>query len=457
MAARCSYDDGMFSGLGRLNPFKTAEGRRLALLFAVVYFAQGMWYLPNQTITIIFKDAGYNVARITNFFVIAALPWLIKPLYGLLSDFYPIFGRRRVSYLVLTSSLAAFGGFLAAASGSRDYQTLLVLFTMMGFGLAFTDVLADAVMVERGRQHGLTGAFQSVQWAAIYTSSMLVGLVGGWMAQRRNLVAAFFLAGCFPVITLAMTAAFVRERRAHSDRAALVERMNAVRAALRAREVWLVAGFILFFTFSPSFGPGFLFYQTDKLGFSQEFIGALNALQSFGSVLGALTYGPLSRRWPLRRTINVSIGFSAAWTLIYLLYRGPWSGAMIDFTYGWVYMVTTLSLLDLAARVCPTHIEGAFFALLMSVYNAGIQVSQWTGGHLWDSVGFERLVLISTAATLLTYILVPFVHVDRIVAASSAAADAAVAEHAAAHHRPGHHHSTSPDFDDLDPESDSKH
>ena len=415
----------MFGSLERLNPFKTAESRRLALLFAVVYFAQGMWYLPNQTITIVFKDAGYTIAHITNFFVIAGFPWLIKPLYGLLSDFYPIFGRRRVSYLVLTSSLTAFGGFLAAASGSADYRTLLVLFTMMGFGLAFTDVLADAVMVERGREYGLTGAFQSVQWAAIYTSSMLVGLVGGWMAQRRNLVAAFFLAGCFPVITLIMTASFVRERPAHRHRAALIQRVAAVRAALHAREVWLVAGFIFFFTFSPSFGPGFLFYQTDRLGFSQEFIGALNALQSFGSVLGALTYGPLSRRWPLRRTINISIGFSAAWTLIYLLYRGPWSGAFIDFTYGWVYMVTTLSLLDLAARVCPTHIEGAFFALLMSVYNAGIQVSQWTGGHLWDSVGFERLVLISTVATLLTYILVPFVHIDRITGGTGDKAAAA--------------------------------
>ena len=267
----------------------------------------------------------------------------------------------------------------------------------MGLGLAFTDVLADAVMVENGRQHGLTGAFQSVQWASIYISSMLVGLIGGWLAQRRNLVVAFLVAACFPLITLLMTAAFVRERPARRDRAALVERLDAIRTALRARELWLVAGFIFFFTFSPSFGPGFLYYQTDRLRFSQEFIGVLNAVQSFGSVLGALTYGPLSRQWPLRRTINISIGFSAAWTLIYLLYRGPWSGAVIDFTYGWVYMVTTLALLDLAARACPTHVEGAFFALLMSVYNAGIQGSQWTGGHLYDFVGFEWLVLISPA------------------------------------------------------------
>jgi BT1 family len=417
----------MFSRLEQLNPFKTAESRRLAILFAVIYFAQGMWYLPHQTLTIVFKDAGYSVGRIADFFVVSSTPWLIKPLYGLLSDFYPIFGRRRVSYLVLTSSLAAAAGFLVAAIGTTEYGTLLVLFTAMGLGLAFTDVLADAVMVENGRKHGLTGAFQSMQWAAIYTSSILVGLIGGWMAQRRNLVGAFTLAACFPLISLAIVTAFVREGPARRDRAALLERLSAVRSALQAREVWLVAGFIFFSTFSPSFGPGFLFYQTDRLGFSQEFIGALNALQSFGSVLGALAYGPLSRRWPLRRTINVTIGLSAAWTLVYLLYRGPWSGAAIDFTYGWVYMVTSLSLLDLAARACPTHVECTFFALLMSVYNAGLQGSQWTGGHLYDSVGFERLVLISTGATLLTYILVPFVHVERIEAEAASAAAAASA------------------------------
>jgi predicted MFS family arabinose efflux permease len=269
---------------------------------------------------------------------------------------------------------------------------------------------------------------------------MLVGLIGGWLAQRRNLVVAFLVAACFPLITLLMTAAFVRERPARRDRAALVERLDAIRTALRARELWLVAGFIFFFTFSPSFGPGFLYYQTDRLRFSQEFIGVLNAVQSFGSVLGALTYGPLSRQWPLRRTINISIGFSAAWTLIYLLYRGPWSGAVIDFTYGWVYMVTTLALLDLAARACPTHVEGAFFALLMSVYNAGIQGSQWTGGHLYDFVGFEWLVLISTGATLLTYILVPFVHIERIEAA---AVIAAAAHRAAPEPHRAHDHSVS--------------
>jgi len=263
-----------------------------------------------------------------------------------------------------------------------------------------------------------------VQWASIYTSSILVGVGGGWLAERRNLAVAFGLAALFPLLSLGMATGVVREPRARADRAAFLERLRAVRAALRAREVWVVAGFIFFFMFSPSFGPGFLFYQTDQLGFSQQFIGTLGALQSVGSVLGALTYAPLSRRWPLRRTINLSIGLSTVGTLVYLLYRGPWSGVVIDFSFGWVYMVTTLAFLDLAAKACPRQVEGTFFALLMSVYNAGAQISQWAGGHLYDMVGFERLVLISTVATALTWLLVPLVRIEAIEAQARSQAEA---------------------------------
>jgi MFS family permease len=416
----------MADAIRRWHPFQTAEARRLAALFAVVYFAQGMWYLPNQTITIVFKEAGLGAGQIADFFAIGTAAWNIKPAYGLLSDFLPLFRRRRLSYFLLTSSLAALAGLAVAVTGVRDWGPLLVLFTTMGLGLAFTDVLADALMVENGRRLGLTGAFQSVQWAAIQVSSIVVGLAGGWLAERRSVSGAFLLATVFPLLSLAMATAVVREAPARADLSALLERLRALRGALASRDVWVVAGFIFFFMFSPSFGPGFLFYQTDRLGFSQQFIGTLGALQSIGSVLGALAYGPLARRWPLRRALVAAIGLSGAGTLVYLLYRGPWSAVAIDFAYGWVYMVTNLAFLDLAAKACPRRVEGTFFALLMSVTNLGTQGSQWAGGHLYDLIGFERLVLLSTATTLLSWAFVPLVRVDAIEAkAQEEAAEAA--------------------------------
>ncbi|HTO13447.1 MAG TPA: MFS transporter, partial [Candidatus Binatia bacterium] len=359
----------MFGAIVRLNPFRTADARRLATLFAVVYFAQGMWGLPTQPMTIVLKERGLTSGQVADFMLIATVPWLIKPAYGLLSDFVPLFGRRRKSYFLLTSALASASGVVLALLSEHSYWKMAGWYTAMGFGLAFTDVLTDALMVENGRPRGLTGAFQSVQWAAIYAASILVGLVGGYFAERRNLHATFAIAACFPLVSLVMAVFFVHDPRVTIERGAFQETWRSIRTAARGREIWLVAGLIFFFNFSPSFGPAFLYYQTDVLKFDQQFIGTLASLSSIGYIAGAVIYAPLSRRLPLKTIIVWVIGLSALATLGYLLYRDRTSAIVIDTTFGVLSMVTQLAFLDLAAKACPPHVEGTFFALLMSVFN----------------------------------------------------------------------------------------
>jgi MFS family permease len=406
----------MLARLKTLSPFQTPEGQRLAVLFGIVYFAQGMWYLPNQTITISLKDGGLSAGQVATFFAITTVPWLIKPVYGLLSDFVPFFGYHRKSYLLLTSATAAAAGLFLGVTGDHSYWRMATFFTLMALGLAFTDVLVDALMVENGKPMGLTGAFQAVQWGAITTASVLVGELGGYLAEHRRLHAVFFVAACFPLVSLLMAAFVVHEAPARESTKEFWTTWAAIREALRGREIWVVGGFILFWTFSPSFGPAFLYYQTDVLHFSQQFIGHLAALAAVAGVVGAFIYAPLSRRVPLTRLINFSIGAAVAGTLAYLVYRDVWSALAIDVTFGCIGMVTQLAFLDLAAKSCPRHIEATFFALLMSVFNGGTQLSQNVGARLYDSLGYTPLVLISTAFTALAWVLVPLVRIDCIEA-----------------------------------------
>ena len=406
----------MLARLKALHPFQTPDAKRLAVLFGIVYFAQGMWYLPNQTITISLKDGGLSAGQVASFFAITTVPWLIKPVYGLLSDFVPLFGYHRKSYLLLTSATATAAGLFLGVTGDHAYWRMAAFITLMALGLAFTDVLVDALMVENGKPMGLTGAFQSVQWGAITTASILVGELGGHLAESRRLHAAFFLAACFPLLSLLMAAFFVREAPARKDREGFATTWAAIRDALREREVWVVGGFLLFWTFSPSFGPALLYYQTDTLHFSQQFIGHLTAIAAVAGVAGAFIYAPLSRRVPLTRLINFSIGVGVIGTLAYLLYRGHVSAIIIDVVFGCVGMITQLAFLDLAAKSCPRRVEATFFALLMSVFNGGTQISQNIGGRLYDSFGFTPLVLISTAFTAAAWLLVPLVKIDRIEA-----------------------------------------
>ncbi len=440
---------GMFDWVRRLNPFKTPEAQRLAVLFGVVYFAQGMWYLPNQTITIVLKERGLAAGQVADFFLISTIPWLVKPVYGLLSDFVPLFGRRRQSYFIGTSGLAGLASLMLASGvliSKGRIETFSValplvgavhftlvagvgLFTLMALGLAFTDVLTDAMMVENGRPHGLTGAFQSAQWASITVASVLVGVFGGFLAEGRRLREAFFVAAIFPGISLVMGVVFVREPRTRFAPAAVRATWRAIREALVHRDMWVVAGFIFFWTFSPSFGPAFLYYQTDTLGFSQTYIGTLGSLAAVAGVVGATIYAPVSRRYPLKRLINVAIGAGVVATLAYLAYRGPATALVIDTTFGCVGMITQLALLDLSAKSCPKRVEATFFALLMSVYNGGSQLSQNLGARFYDAYGYTPLVLVSAGFTAAAWLLVPLVRINRIEArAREEAAARAMAE-----------------------------
>jgi predicted MFS family arabinose efflux permease len=245
---------------------------------------------------------------------------------------------------------------------------------------------------------------------------VLVGVAGGYLAERRAVALTFALVACFPIVSLVMAATMVREPRSRVDLEGLGETWAAVRGALGRRDLWLVAGFIFFFFFAPSFGPAFFYYQTDVLGFSQPFIGALASLGAAAGIAGALLYAPLARRFSLRRMLLGLIGATVAGTLAYLVYVGPVSAVLVTVLYGAIAMATQVGFLDLAAKACPRRAEATFFALLMSVSNIGMRSGEWLGANLYDLVGYTPLVLISAAATAAAWPLVPLVPVDAIQA-----------------------------------------
>ena len=402
--------------LTTLKPFsESPEARRLALVFAIVYFAQGMWYLPNLSITFLLKDTfGLSAAQTATFFSITVIPWLIKPVYGLISDFVPLFGQRRKSYFILTSGMAAAMGLTLSIMGSYTYWGVAIFFTLMGLGLAFTDVLTDALMVENGQRLGITGPFQAVQWAAISFASILVGIGGGWLAQHKFLSVTFLIATVFPVITLAMAIFLITEPRVQAGERQLRETWIAIRGAVGSRTLWIVAGFIFFYNFSPSFGPALVYYATDVLHFSKIFLGTLDSLSYASGIVGTALYFAFSKSFPLKRLIHLAIAAGVIATLAYLGYRSQVSAVVLSLIFGAVAMFIQLTFLDLAARACPKQAEATFFAFLMSVYNGAVQLSQITGGWLYDQVGFTRLIFISASFTALCWLLVPLLKLEEL-------------------------------------------
>jgi predicted MFS family arabinose efflux permease len=62
---------------------------------------------------------------------------------------------------------------------------LLALLLPTTVGIALGDVIVDALMVEKGQPLGLTGRFQSIQWAAANAALLLTGVIGGYIAETK--------------------------------------------------------------------------------------------------------------------------------------------------------------------------------------------------------------------------------------------------------------------------------
>ncbi|HEX5102561.1 MAG TPA: MFS transporter [Pirellulaceae bacterium] len=397
----------------------------LFILFGSLYFVQGvveptagMIFQPIQSQL---QDWNYSPASISAMFAFIGIPWSLKLLFGLVSDFFPVFGRRRRPYLVFSTVAAAtlfagisFGWGDPAVVGSYAWVLMLIC-----GAVAMTDVVIDALAVETGQPLRITGQLQSVQWGAMSAASILGGLLGGVIAGYRVLGPALLGCGLLCGLSLIVVLIVVREpRRQHVP----VENLRLAFQALTTRGRFLIllsAGIYLFlWNFNPFSSNVLLHYSTEVLGFSDPFYGALNSIQAAAQAVACAGYFLVCRRIPFGWLIHGSILAGILSTLCYWPMRDATTAIFASIAFGLTYQIATLIQLDLAARIAPTEAAGTIFALLMAISNTGITASTWVSGAWYDwlasaeglgsrHAAFDSLVAIGAAFTAACWLVVP--------------------------------------------------
>lgn len=347
-----------------------------------------------QPVRSLLKGWGLDTAEIAAFAAIMAFPWTIKPLYGVLTDFVPLLGYRRKSWLILATLLTIAGLFAVwALDLPRGATTLLLgLLLLPTIGVAFTDVVADALMIEKGQPLGLTGRLQSIQWAALYSAGLLTGVLGGWLSQTNHETWGFLICGSLTVVTLGCALFLVDEERvpAKVDRGGAKAALLALWKAARSPLVLSVGGYLFLWNFNP-FSAAVLythFTEVLKLGGDEAelFYGKTVSVIAVGSIAACVLYAFVCRALSPRAMVHGSIALGVVATLLYWGVRGEASAYALSLAVGLVYMLSTLVQLDLAARACPTESAGTTFALLMSLCNLSVSLSQAVGGTWYEQL-----------------------------------------------------------------------
>ncbi len=387
------------------------------LFFAVVYVVEGVGQakvgIVWQPLNHYLKDGfGWSPVQISLSLAVLDLPWVIKPVFGLVSDFVPLFGYRRLAWL-LVANLAAVGAYAWAALAAEPSRLVAALL-LTSFAMAVASTLCGALLVENGQRLGAIGRFVNQQWLWFNVATMAAAVLGGqlvgWLSPPDALRAAAAAAAVLPLAGAVATVLLVDEARTAIDLTALRRTATGLLAALRSRRLYLIGAFLFLYYFSPGFGTPLYFHLSDRLHFSQAYIGTLTAIGSAGWIAGALLYRWALDRLPTRTLLNLSIAGGTAATLGFLLLRGEESAAAIYFLNGVAGMVANVATLTLAAQHCPKRAEGFVFAALLSLTNLASPVADNVGSFLYERVfdgALDPLILVSAAATAAVFLLVP--------------------------------------------------
>jgi len=397
--------------------------RRLFIVFAALYFVQGTGQLSagllSQPLRSMLNNWGRDSAEIATFMFLLGFPWYIKPIFGLLTDFVPIRGFRRKSYLILSSLLVTVGFLVATLlplSPAAATAILLVLL-LPSFGIAFNDVATDATMIEVGQPLGITGRLQSAQWGAIYGAALLCGVAGGWISQHGQQRLGFLVCALLGAVALYIAIYHIREKpRPELQRGQLKRAIKVLGEAAHTRIVILIAVFYLLLNFNPFSADVLYVHMSKELGFSEQFIGYTYTISSFSAIVACILYGLFAKRVPLRVLLHGSVIFMVLSSLVYIGLGTQTSAIIISLAYGFIYMVTFLTQLELASRYCPPAAAGTVFALLMSLSNFSVSLSSILGGRFYETwklslgadTAYSLLVVVGAGFTVICWLLVLF-------------------------------------------------
>ncbi|PPS39166.1 folate/biopterin family MFS transporter [Chroococcidiopsis sp. TS-821] len=394
----------------------------------VVYFVQGILGLSRLAVSFFLKDElGLSPAEVSALFGIVALPWIVKPLFGFISDGLPILGYRRRPYLILSGILGSLSWAGLATIVHTSAAATLAL-AIGSLSVAIGDVIVDSLVVERARaeSQGEVGSLQSLCWGASAFGGLITAYFSGLLLELFSTRTIFWITASFPLI-VSIVAWLISESPVSEkpDLSTIKHQLGELRKAITQKAIWLPTAFVFIWQATPTADAAFFFFTTNELGFEPEFLGRVRLVTSIASLVGVWVFHRFLKSVPFRVIFGWSTVLSAVLGMSTLLLVTHTNRALgIDdhwFSIGDNLILTVMGqiaympVLVLAARLCPPGVEATLFALLMSISNLGGLLSYQLGALLMHWMGitqtnFQNLWLLVVIANVSTLLPLPFLN-----------------------------------------------
>ncbi|KAI5063221.1 hypothetical protein GOP47_0021768 [Adiantum capillus-veneris] len=337
------------------------------------------------------------------------MPWNIKPIYGLITDTFPIGGFQRWPYLAICGVAGACCLWILSLLSAPSPWLATLLMASVALCTAFPDVVVDAAVAEQSRNRPtLASDLQSLSWGSLSIGGLVGCVVSGPAVHSFGPRGSFVLISVAPLLLLVAAWAIPEKRLPKGvDRAKfgdMLKTLQLFKQTLKNPAIWRPALYVyLAQALCPDISESMFYWFTDPVvgpGFSEQFIGLVGGIGYLAMFVGVGLYNCWFRLYTLRtmflwpQVAYVLMGLSD--TIIvkrWNLKMGIPDHAFVIGDETLTDVIGRLQLIPfmvLSARLCPPGVEGTVFAFLMSVSNFGATCASWNGAFLLHQLHIRK-------------------------------------------------------------------
>ena len=177
--------------------------QRNRIAIAIIALSLGFQTFPNLAMSFFFKDdLNLNIAEMSFYNSILNFIWVLKPVFGFITDSYSIMGSYRSSYLAIFSLLNSVGWILMALWVETLWQAMLVK-TLINIAISFQNVIGEGLMVESSKgDKAIAATNVSIFLSLTSAASIVSSYLGGYLLTAVSTRTMFLISAVLPALTL---------------------------------------------------------------------------------------------------------------------------------------------------------------------------------------------------------------------------------------------------------------
>ena len=383
--------------------------------YLILSISSGLSQFSSLSIMYFFKDElNTNPSQLSVINSIVLFPLIIKPLFGLLSDLYPLFGYRRKVYIILCGIIDSLSWIAMTLISHTIFSASFCLFISTSC-VSFTSALGEAIAVQLNNgQHPKEENKNSTNIIKVFifrSIGMLISsILRAIVVQYFTYTTVFLIASILPLLTIVSGAIYKEDNISnHSSYRYLINISSHTQKKdgqevisfknfllkIKTKEILYPLLFVVLFTATPGYMDSSFYYLTEYKGFTPASIGLMTIFLTIVVIINLIIYDVCLTRISITNIIPWSLVLSFFFSSLFNIWiLFDWKNQLIVFIaisfHMALKMLSLMPIMNLACLVCPKGYEGSVYSLFTSSANIGRTISGLLGSVMMVIFGIRK-------------------------------------------------------------------